>query len=170
MAYVRLIESEEKVVYMNAYANQNNTRPTIYRQKRSFRNLNNENIYFDLKLFIRNSADIVVLVGDDVNKNFYHAGTIANISHKNKQYIAIPVFCKDFKMIGLLEVVCHVENGLGATQKEVEEFAKKFLVVYAHMILLLHKMEKAITAGIDDSANLVDTQSEITNRENISNG
>ena len=150
VAYIKLIEDKEKIVYMNAYANRNSTRPTIYRKQRSFNGTNTEKMFFDLKLFIRNSADIVVLVGDEVKNSFYYSGTIANIDHKNKQYIAIPVFCKDTKMIGLLEVTCHEENGLGSTKEEVKEFANKFLVVYAHMILLLHKMEKAITAGVGE--------------------
>ena len=159
VAYVRLNEEKDSCVYMNAYANQNNARPTIFNVERYFKNIDEKNIYYDLKLFHKNSADIVVLIGQEVYDKFCHIGIISDIVNKNKQYVAIPVFCKDQKMIGLLEVTCHIENGLGINKSEVVEFSTKYLVPFAHLLLVLHKMEKAIVAGIDKNKIKKDTPS-----------
>lgn len=150
VAYVRLNEeaAEDDCVYMCAYASQMN-KPSILGVQRQFKTGN----YYDLKLFARNSAEIVVLIGKEVSDHFYHAGIISATEHKNKQYVALPIFCKDGKMIGLLEVTCHEENALGVTKKEVVEFANKYLTPFAHLILLLHKIEKAIIAGTENSIN-----------------
>lgn len=65
---------------------------------------------------------------------------------KYNQYIAVPVFCHDDKMIGLLEVACLNDARLGITKQEVEEMAKKFLAPYSFIFLLLHKLERALLA------------------------
>lgn len=150
VAYVRLYEDadEKDCVYMCAYASKMN-KPSILGAHRKFR----EGNYYDLKLFARNSAEIVVLIDKEVSNNFYHSGIISATENKNKQYIALPVTCKDGKMIGLLEVTCHEESALGVTKKEVTEFANKYLTPFAHFILLLHKIEKAMIAGTENSIN-----------------
>ena len=51
-------------------------------------------------------------------------------------------------MIGLLEVIGFDDTKLGCvTREEAEEITNKYLVPYANVFLLLHKMEKALLAG-----------------------
>lgn len=71
-----------------------------------------------------------------------------NASDINKFFVGIPVFCDNRKMVGLLEVVGFDDDRLGClTREEMEEKVNKYLVPYANMLLLVHKMEKALFAG-----------------------
>lgn len=144
VSYVQLIEDHlEDSVEMIAYANQNRHRPTVFGKKRSFINIDQKSAYFDLCMFNEAKADNYIAMGvDEVDKIF-----VRN-RQKHHLFIGIPVFCADKKMIGLLEIVGFDDSMLGCTTKEeLEEVANKFLVPYANVFLLLHKMEKALLAG-----------------------
>lgn len=147
VAFVRLIEEgDESEVEMVAYANQNRRKPTVFGKKRSFKNIDLHSAYHDLCLFYEAKSDIDIVMGvEEVAKVFVqNKGTIK----KRHLYIGIPVICDNRKMIGLLEIVGMDESMLNCiTREEVEEVVSKFLVPYAYMFLLIHKMEKALLAG-----------------------
>lgn len=96
--YDRLIEEKrpEELIYTNAYANKNKRKPSIYMQKRKFR----EDNYHDCELFREGGADLDVIIGtDEIDKIFEHRSKDKRNKNKNKylQYIAIPVLCNDQK-------------------------------------------------------------------------
>lgn len=150
VSYVKLIEdNNSNTVQMIAYANQDMAKPSIYNKIRCFTD-SNPDMYHDLELFKKNSADIDIIVGqEEIDNVFSHKDKESRVQNKGKyrQYIGIPVFCDNRKMIGLLEVVCLKEAKLGLTKDEVKEVASKFLIPYSHVLLILHKIEKALTVG-----------------------
>lgn len=99
--------------------------------------------YYDLCLFTEAKSDNSIYMGtSEVDKVFVRS------RGKYHLYIGIPVFCADKKMIGLLEVVGLDDSMLScASKEELDEATNKFLVPYAKIFLLLHKMEKALLVG-----------------------
>lgn len=145
IAYVKLVEGDgvEDKVEMIAYANQARHKPSVFGRKRKFKDIDISSAYHDLRLFNEAKSDNSIHMGvsevDEVfvrNKGRHHL------------YIGIPVFCDNKKMIGLLELVGLDDSMLGCTSREeLEEATNKFLVPYANVFLLLHKMEKALLVG-----------------------
>lgn len=150
VAYVKLIEDggAEDQVEMIAYANQNGHKPTVFGKRRKFKGIDLNSAYHDLCLFNRARSDNDIAMGtEEVNKIF-----VQNKGNAGKRflYIGIPVFCDNRKMIGLLEIIGLDNSMLSCISKEeLEEATNKFLVPYASIFLLVHKMERALLAGTD---------------------
>ncbi|MEI3418830.1 MAG: hypothetical protein V8Q86_09990 [Blautia sp.] len=145
--YDRLDESEkpETKIYANAYANKDSKRPSLYGKKRSIQN----DIYRDAELFRLNQSDVDVIVGSEkIDEFFEHVSKAKRNKNKKKynQYIAIPIFCNDKKMVGLFEIVCLNKTYLGETEEEIREIVSKYFMTYAFFVLVLHKLEKALIA------------------------
>lgn len=152
VAYVRLEEKNEaekdEYVYMSAYIDKTRSLPTIIRKRRS---MTDPHSYHDVQLFLKKVNDPEILMdADAVADNFTYLTPEKRYAGKKKytQYIGIPVICvtePENKMVGLLEVI-----GLGqkiATKREdVERIVSNFLVPYAQLLLLLHKLEKVLMA------------------------
>ena len=156
VVYIRLCEDNNpsNKVLACGFANQGLHAPTIINKERSFAKKIDASQYHDLNLFTKNRADINIVYGqEEVDKVFnYNTGEKRSASRdKYGLFIGIPVFCDSKKMVGLLEVTCPSPYQLGQSEKEVKEIANKYLVPYANMFLLLHKMEKALLAGTNNS-------------------
>lgn len=153
VAYIRLVEGGniEDEVEMIAYANQNRHKPTIFKKRRKFKGVDLKNAYHDLCLFDRAKSDSDIRVGtDEVDEIFAYNSKEESNKNRGKYhlYVGIPVFCDNMKMVGLLEIVGLDKTTFKCiTKDEVEEVSNKFLVPYANIFLLLHKMEKALLAG-----------------------
>lgn len=151
VAYIRLVEDQEpeREIYMNGFANQNSFAPTIFGKKRRINQQSSLEDYHDVELFRQGKQEIEIIIGsEEIDKVFAYTSKDSRIKNKDKynQYIGIPVFCNNEKMVGLLEIVCFNEAKIGLTYKELDEVAKKFLVPYSYLFLLLHKLEKALLA------------------------
>lgn len=134
VAYIRLVEDvkPETEIRMNAFANRNMMKPSIFDKKRRIDEDSGMN-YHDVDLFRLGKADIDIRIGkEEINNVFSYTRKESREENKKKynQYIAIPVFCNDSKMIGLLEIVCLNGAKLGSTKNEVEEVASKYFVPY----------------------------------------
>lgn len=145
--YDRLDESikPEVCVYTNSYANKDMKRPTIYNVKRDKTN----HKYHDIELFRKNESETEVIIGsEEIDKVFEHESANKRRKNKNKynQYIAIPVFCNDDKMVGLFEIVCLNRTYLAEKEEEVREITSRYFVPYTYFVLLLNKLEKALVA------------------------
>lgn len=151
VCYVRLVEGDDKEdeVYMNAFFNQNLSEPSIHQKRRK---ISDKKGYYDLELFQQNKADIEIAIGKENIRELFSwesSESRRKNSKKYNQYIAIPVFCSKEaggKMVGLLEIVCLNDTELAKTEEEIREIASKYFVPYAYLLLLLHKLEKAILA------------------------
>ena len=163
VAYVKLIEDggAEDQVEMIAYANQNGHKPTVFGKRRKFKDIDLNSAYHDLCLFNKARSDNDIAMGaDEVNAIF-----VQNKGNAGKRflYIGIPVFCDNRKMIGLLEIIGLDDSMLSCISKEeLEEATNKFLVPYASVFLLVHKMERALLAGTDGVDDATSTTDPIT--------
>jgi hypothetical protein len=147
VVYDRLDESikPEKEIYTNSYANKDMKRPSVFGKKRNIQ----EDNYYDAELFKQNQADIEVIIGsEEIDKVFGHRSKAKRNKNKKKynQYIAIPVFCNDEKMVGLFEIICLNKTYLADTEDQIRELVSKYFITYAFFMLLLHKLEKALVA------------------------
>ncbi len=145
--YDRLDESvkPEKEIYTNSYANKDVNVPSIYRKKRSIQ----DDKYHDTEIFRTNKTSIEVIIGsEEIDKVFEHQSKDKRNKNKKKynQYIAIPVFCHNEKMIGLFEIVCLNKSSLGDNEDEIKEKISKYFITYSFFMLVLHKLEKALIA------------------------
>jgi hypothetical protein len=150
VSYVKLNENIPGEIQLYAYRNQPNQSPTLLNKKRNF--LSTEAVtYYDMKMFQRNHSDSKVLYGSDtINIHFFRTSEeLENNPKKYKEYVAIPVFCDNHKMIGLLQIACMEDCSLAEDEAILKEVADKFFVPYANLFLLLHKMNKALHLGID---------------------
>ena len=150
VGYIRLDESNvaDQVIYMNAYANRTMTQPTVFLKKRK---VNDPKAYYDARLFSNNIADIQILMDEtEIAGAFeYRTRESRDESKKYTQYIGIPVLCdkeSGSKMVGLLEIVCLNGHKLSTDKSTVKEMVEKYFVPYAQLLLLLHKLEKALLA------------------------
>ena len=151
VAYVKLKEDSggEKKIYMNSYYNGTHTSPSVYRKTRIVKG-DDPNLYYDARLFACNNAEHQILKNkEEISKEFAYKNLQSRNSNSGKynQYIAIPVFCHDEKMVGLLEVACLNGAVLGFSKEELEEIVRRYLVPSTYIILLLHKLEKALLVG-----------------------
>lgn len=150
VSYVKLNENISGEIQLYAYRNQNNQNPLLLNRKRNF--LNTEAVaYYDMKMFQRNRAEARVLYGSDIiNIHFFRTSEeLEKNPKKYKEYVAIPVFCDNHKMVGLLQIACLEDCSLAEDETILKEVADKFFVPYANLFLLLHKMNKALHLGID---------------------
>lgn len=161
VAYVALDEdaADKDTVKLIAYANKNMHSPSIFDRPRRFGDAwDIADAYHDLKLFCKASRGLggatsndVLWGTDEIGKAFRYPSQEAMARNQGKYhaYVGIPVFCDNRKMVGLLEVIGLDESKFGClTKKELEEVADKLLVPYANLFLLIHKMEKALLAGV----------------------
>ncbi len=161
VVYDRLMEEkQEKTIVLNSYANRNLNRPSVYGKPRKIK----EDEFHDSKLFFINRSDIEVIIGtDEIDKEFGYNPQNRRTRNKKKynQYIAIPVFCHDEKMVGLLEIICLEKSSLGNSEKEIQENVSKYFIAYTFLLLLLHKLEKALTVQPGNFSNSANDKSEI---------
>ena len=145
IVYVKLNEGTNTIC-TNAFANQNMQKPSILNKNRE---INDISAYHDAELFQRGTSDFEILLNKEAIRDAFKFNNNANRDrNKNKynQYMAIPVFCNDSKMIGLLEIVCLKKTVLADTEEELNEIISKYFVPYANLTLLLYKLEKSLLA------------------------
>lgn len=123
--------------------------PTIYQKKRKIQN-DSKDGYYDTELFRRNKSDIVIIIDkDEIRDTFTFSNKDERKRNKYNQYVGIPVVCdknNGSKMVGLLELACLDDTSLASTEDEIQEIVSKYVVPYTSLLLLLHKMEKALMA------------------------
>ena len=145
VTYIRLNEKADGEISMYAYSNKANQKPKLLNVKRNIHD-QRDSIYYDSKRFIDNNSETIVLYGsDEINIEFYRTTEEkANNPNKYNQFISIPVFCGDSKMIGLLQVALFENCSIANDKAILREVADQLIVPYAHLFLLLHKISKAL--------------------------
>lgn len=153
VGYVRLDEntgSEDTVTLCSYSQTRSNDLPSILSCPRK---INDRSEYYDTGLF-QDQIDkpVMLLTPDEVRSKFvFRRG--AN-HDKYYQFIGIPVFCDKngrSKMVGLLEITCIGKSFFPVELEKTSGYVDSFISPYAYLILLLHKMEKALLATPNDS-------------------
>lgn len=160
IVYDKLIEDgKDNKVKAIAYHNKNKTAPSICGKIRYCKGSNRskgiiQQNYFDCTLFEKNKADIVILENKqeiidafcflDAKENI--RDKIAESDCKYNQYVGIPVMCNNYKMIGMIQIVCLNETSLGEDKEAITRILNSYICVYRDLSLLLHKLEKGLLA------------------------
>ena len=144
VSYIKRIntgKNDDIVVKMIAYYNDGYVQPHIYDQKRTAKE---PNPFLDIRLFEESNPDPVVLLNprEIINSGFHYK--CEKDRDRYKQYIGIPVFCSGTHMDGLLQVTVENNSILKSEKRDLEYFAKKTLIPYAHLFLLFSKVDKVI--------------------------
>lgn len=147
VGYVRLVESDQtnSTVSLCAYHQYSNHDkiPSILNVNRD---INDIYAYHDATLFLdqKDEPDLLLSLEAVQEKFQFHTGSNRK---KYKQYVAVPVFCDkdtETKMVGLLEVCCFENNCFPNDPVLVESYVDDIIRPYAYIVLMLHKMEKAL--------------------------
>ena len=147
VGYVRLDEScpNQDQVYLSAFYHSSRGADVLHKR----RNINEQNSYHDTDFFKSTaSADVEILMSSqEVDEKFvYKKG---HNKGKYEQFIGIPVYCDkndNNKIVGLLEIICDKGTKISDSREEIEEYIRNHLLVFVYLMLLLHKLEKAILA------------------------
>lgn len=152
VAYVKLNEQVDGEISMFAYANFNNQTPVLLNEKRNFKDQTSSQIqYYDMHLFQENINQTKILFGSDKINNLFYRTPEEREKFPNKynQFIGIPVFCDDQKMVGLLEISFLNNCSLGKNDEVIRDIANRYFVPFSNLFLLLHKTNKALHLGIN---------------------
>lgn len=160
IVYDKLIEDGiDNKIKAIAYHNRNNTPPSIMGKSRNFIETDNhfgyvQQQYYDCTLFRKNKADLVILENKkEIMKAFCILDSNGNIQEdlaesecKYNQYVGIPVMCNNYKMVGMIQIACLNETSLGDNKEAIRRILNSYVCVYRDLGLLLHKLEKGLTA------------------------
>lgn len=146
VSYIKRIDkgtNDDIVVKMIAYYNDGLVQPHIYDKERCIKE---GDPFLDLRLFEKSNPDPMVLPTsqDIIKAGFKYKSEEGR--EKYKQYIGIPVFCTGTHMDGLLQVVVNNDSKLKSKKRDLEYFARKTLIPYAHLFLLFSKIDKVIVS------------------------
>lgn len=145
MVPVEYTENKDKItaIKMVGFGNRSNTRPKNYAKKIQVDLEADKCNRFDAKLFCLYQADIVVFATEkEVSQNLKK-------TKKYKQYLAIPVFCDDRKMVGLLQIATTKPHNLGRNENEIFDLANKIMKPLTNFLLLSYKVEKGLISVPD---------------------
>lgn len=142
---MRLNEDVNGEIYMYAYCNKNSQRPNLLYKKRNIFDPV-DSLYYDAKRFRDDSSETKVLFGcEEINSAFFRtAQERTAFPNKYNQYVSVPVFCKNSKMIGLLQVAFLEGCSIADDKELLKELADQLIVPYSHLFLLLHKTDKVL--------------------------
>ncbi len=146
VSYIKRVDNgtnDSIVVKMIAYYNDGLVQPHIYNKERCIKE---DTPFLDLRLFEKSNPNPMVLPTpqDIIRAGFKYESE--EDREKYKQYIGIPVFCTGTHMDGLLQVVVENDSKLKSKQRDLEYFARKTLIPYAHLFLLFSKIDKVIVS------------------------
>ncbi len=143
VTYVKLNEEKDGEICLFAYSNKNNQKPGMLNVPRYYNDPSGK-IYYDSQRFIENNSETRVLFGsEEINNMFYRTSEEKQkYPLKYNQFISIPVFCGDSKMIGLLQVAFFEKCSIASDKEVLKELADQLVFPYANLFLLLHKIHK----------------------------
>lgn len=145
--YVKISNLNEREIILNAYANRNGNKPSIFGVARSIDDLSG---YYDTLMFKDNKTDIVVVSDKSELNKMLREGS-GKDKDKYEQYIGIPVFSDDVKMIGLLQVFSLTGGNLGESKQDMVELASKYLMPFVKFFLLSYKIENILLCNVKET-------------------
>lgn len=143
VSYVKLLEenSNNKKIKTVGFHNNTSSAPKVFDVIREVEDLHG---YYDTKLFKKGDSAICTI---DNPQKIFELFEYENREDKNgkySQYIALPVFCNDKKMIGLLQVVSYKDSKIEINNEKLERIAKRYLISYVNFLAFLSKVEKGL--------------------------
>ena len=150
VGYVRLVESDPKALKISLCSYYQyriaDSVPSILGTERDL--IKSDYSYHDIELFLQSNDKADILLSEEAIQDKFHFRNKGG-RKKYKQYVAVPVFCDTEpkpKMVGLIEICCFDNNVFPDDPQLINGYIDSIIRPYAYIILLLHKMEKALLA------------------------
>lgn len=136
----------EEFIEMIIDTNQSSTKPRSFEIKEKL----SESKYHYAELIRKKFKGIEVATNnEDIRRIFKKINPDADMS-KYTQYIAIPIYCKKNKLLGIFEIITEYDCIIESEKKKLLKFAKEKITPYTNSILLVDKIHKGLYATPED--------------------
>jgi len=135
-------ESGEEYVELVAHSNLDVGKPTAYENKE----LVSECSYYYAKIIRDKDIDIKIATNNSEVRNFLSNVSIHTDLSQYEQYILIPVFCSNRKLMGMLQIVTKYGVKIMDEKYHLRQFVDNNIVLYSNLFVLIEKIAKGLYA------------------------
>lgn len=144
VGYVSYREDENKEQWVNmiAHSSPESTRPNSYGEEEKL----SKCIYHYADLIKDKISDIEIAINnEEILRIFKKVSKNTDLS-KYTQYIAIPVYCSNKKILGIFQVVTKYNYIIEDNHVNLRKFAEDNIIPFSNLILLIDKISKGLYA------------------------
>lgn len=132
--------SGEEWVKMTSHSNPESTRPNACKDEEKL----TECIYHYADLIKEGLSDIeIAMNNEEIRRIFKKVSTRTDLS-KYTQYIAIPLYCKSRKLLGIFQIVTKNGYTIENDKLKMEQFITDSIIPYSNLIVLIDKIYKGL--------------------------
>lgn len=142
-------ENNEEWVSMIAHSNPESTRPHSYGDEVKLYDCD----YHYADLIKENFSDIEIAVNNDEILRIFNKVSKTTDLSKYTQYIAIPVYCSNKKLLGVFQIVTKYDYVIEDNPVTLRKFAEENIIPFSNMILLIDKISKGLYTKPNEERN-----------------
>ena len=133
-------ENGEKWVKITSHSNPESTRPHGCKEKQKLL----ESMYHYAELIKEELSDIEIAMNNVEIQNIFKKITPRTDLSKYTQYIAVPIYCKSRKLLGIFQIV--TKNGyiIETERDNMEKFVTEKIIPFSNLIVLSDKIYKGL--------------------------
>jgi hypothetical protein len=136
------MDGKEEWISFIAHSNPESTKPSAYGKKEKLSECN----YHYAQLIKDRYSDVEVACNNEEVLRIFNSINGNSDLSKYTQYIAIPVFCSQKKMLGILQIVTRKGYVIIENKDLLKTYAESNLMIYANLIVLIDKIGKGLYA------------------------
>ncbi len=137
-----LTDNDEEYVSFIAHSNPESTRPRAFGKREQL----SECTYHYAQLMREKNSEIEVACNNEEIRRIFKLVSVGNDLAKYAQYIAIPVFCSQRKMLGIFQIVTKYDYVIVGDKVGLQSFAENKLIPFSNLIVLIEKISKGLYA------------------------
>lgn len=130
----------EEWVKMSSHSNPESTRPNACKDEEKL----SECIYHYADLIKEELSDIEIAINNEEIKRIFKMASTRTDLNKYTQYIAIPLYCKSRKLLGIFQIVTKYGYIIENDRLEMEKFVTDSVIPYSNLIVLIDKIYKGL--------------------------
>lgn len=142
VSYIQYTKDANKVewVHMIGHSNTHSLRPDACKEEIKLRDC----LYHYGDLIREKYSDIEIAMNNDEILRIFHKVSVHTDLSKYTQYIAIPLYCKSDKILGILQIV--TKNGyiIEEDRNKLEKFVTENIMPLCNLIILVDKINKGL--------------------------
>ena len=135
-------DSGEEYVELVAHSNLDVGKPISYENKE----LVSDCSYYYAKIIRDKDIDIKIATNNSEVRNFLSNVSIHTDLSQYEQYILIPVFCSNRKLMGMLQIVTKYGVTIMDEKYRLKQFVDNNIVLYSNLFVLIEKIAKGLYA------------------------
>lgn len=133
-------ENGEKYIEMVSHSDPQSVRPSAYKHKERLI----DSKYHYAQLIKEEYSGIEAVVNNDEILRTLNKTNIHTDLSKYTQYIAIPIYCTNNKLLGIFQVDTKYNCIIEQDRSELIEFANKKIIPFTNLIVLIDKINKGL--------------------------